>query len=151
MKLNDKIDISQGIVTASVWCEELSENTAEALDDFPKYVKYGDINFEAAVKVLDGTQKPEICDNDDPDGEKVVINLVDKSILLDENFRVELKIDSAKISEKELTTTLVSTELLSKAKALVFIKCIKDKVTELVEIARANNDPDIEEETETVI
>ncbi len=64
---------------------------------------------------------PEIVADDDTDGEKVSIGLIDKSFVVDENLELELTLDSNKISENELTTSISTVEILSKAKALIWI------------------------------
>lgn len=117
MQLTTNIDIDEGIVSASVECTDISNETKEALHDYIKILRYGDIDFSAKIKVTNNM--PEIVDDDDPDGEEVRIGLIDKSFVVDENLNLELKLDSNKMSDKELTSSISNVEILSKAKAII--------------------------------
>ena len=101
MQLTTDIDIDGGVVIASIKCTDISDETKEALHDYTKLLRYGDIDFSAKIKVTNSM--PEIVDDDDPDGEEVKIGLIDKSFVVDENLNLELKLDSNKMSDKELT------------------------------------------------
>ncbi len=94
---------------------------------------------------------PEIVSDDDPDGEEVQIGLVDKSFVIDENLNLELKLDSAKMSEKELTSSISNAEILSKAKALIWIDTVKTEIQRLLAEAREQNAANIEGTTEEVV
>ena len=65
---------------------------------------------------------PKIVTDDDPDGEEVKIGLIDKSFVVDENLNLELKLDSNKMSDKELT----SSEYVPSPNSVVtvFISCV---------------------------
>lgn len=149
MQLTTNIDIDEGIVTASVVCTDMSDETKEALHDYTKVLRYGDIDFSAKVKVTNSM--PEIVADDDPDGEEVKIGLVDKSFVVDENLNLELKLDSNKMSNKELTSSITNVEILSKAKAIIWLERVKDKIQELLAEAREQNAANIEGTTEEVI
>lgn len=149
MQLTTNIDIDEGIVTASVVCTDMSDETKEALHDYTKVLRYGDIDFSAKVKVTNSM--PEIVADDDPDGEEVKIGLVDKSFVVDENLNLELKLDSNKMSNKELTSSITNVEILSKAKAIIWLERVKDKIQELLTEARKQNAANIEGTTEEVI
>jgi hypothetical protein len=149
MKLTRSIDTEHDIITASIVCTEISDETKEALHDYTKTLKYGDIDFSAKIKVTDGM--PEIVADDDPDGEEVSIKFVDKSFVVDENLNLTLELDSNKMSSKELTTAISNVEILSKAKALIWVDKIEAKIQELVDEAREQNAANIEGTVETVI
>lgn len=149
MKLTRSIDTEHDIITASIVCTEISDETKEALHDYTKTLKYGDIDFSAKIKVTDGM--PEIVADDDPDGEEVSIKFVDKSFVVDENLNLTLELDSNKMSSKELTTAISNVEILSKAKALIWVDKIETKIQELVDEAREQNAANIEGTVETVI
>ena len=142
MKLTRSIDTEHDIITASIVCTEISDETKEALHDYTKTLKYGDIDFSAKIKVTDGM--PEIVADDDPDGEEVSIKFVDKSFVVDENLNLTLELDSNKMSSKELTTAISNVEILSKAKALIWVDKIETKIQELVDEAREQNAANIE-------
>ena len=90
------------VIVASIKCTDISDDTKEALHDYTKMLRYGDIDFSAKIKVTNSM--PEIVADDDPDGEEIKIGLIDRSFVVDENLDLELKLDSNKISDKELTS-----------------------------------------------
>lgn len=149
MQLTTNIDIEDGIVTASIVCTDISDETKEALHDYTKMLRYGNIDFSAKIKV--SNNMPEIVADDDPDGEEVTIGLIDKSFVIDENLSLELKLDSAKMSNKELTSSISNVEILSKAKALIWIEKVKNEIQELVDAAREQNAANIEGTVEEII
>lgn len=149
MQLTTNIDIDSGVVIASIKCTDISDETKEALHDYTKLLRYGDIDFSAKIKVTNSM--PEIVDDDDPDGEEVMIGLIDKSFVVDENLSLELKLDSNKISTKELTSSISNVEILSKAKALIWIDKVKGEIQRLVDEAREQNTANIEGAVEEII
>lgn len=149
MQLTTDIDIDGGVVIASIKCTDISDETKEALHDYTKLLRYGDIDFSAKIKVTNGM--PAIVDDDDPDGEEVKIGLIDKSFVVDENLSLELKLDSNKMSDKELTSSISDVEILSKAKAIIWIDKIKGEIQKLVDAAREQNAANIEGTTEEII
>lgn len=149
MQLTTNIDIENGVVVAGIKCTDISEETQEALHDYVKVLRYGDIDFSAKIKVTNGM--PEIVDDDDPDGEEVKIGLIDKSFVVDENLSLELKLDSNKMSDKELTSSISNVEILSKAKAIIWIDKVKSEIQKLVDAAREQNIANIEGTVEEVI
>lgn len=149
MQLTTNINIDEGIVSASVKCTDISDETKEALHDYTKVLRYGDIDFSAKIKVTNNM--PEIVDDNDPDGEKVEIGLIDKSFVVDENLNLELNLDSNKMSDKELTSSITNVEILSKAKALIWIDKVKSEIQKLVDAAREQNIANIEGTVDEVI
>lgn len=149
MQLTTNIDIDEGVVTANIKCTDISDETKEALHDYTKTLRYGDIDFSAKVKVTDGM--PEIVENDDAGGENISISLIDKSYIVDENLDLEFTLDSNKISESELTTSISNVEILSKAKALMWVEKVKAEIKRLVEEARNQNAANIEGTIEEIV
>ena len=149
MQLTTDIDIENGVITANIICTDISDETKEALNDYTKVLKYEDLDFSAKIKVTNGM--PEIVSDDDPDGEEVKIGLVDKSFVIDENLSLELKLDSNKMSDRELTSSISNVEILSKAKVLIWVDKVKGAIQELVDEAREQNAANIEGTTEEVI
>lgn len=149
MQLTTNINIEDGIVTAYIKCTDISDETKEALHDYTKILQYGNIDFSSSIKVTDGM--PEIVSDDDTDGEEVSIELIDKSFIVDENLYIKLILDSKKISESELTTSINNIEILSKAKALIWVEKVKDEIKKLVNEARKQNDANIEGTTEEIV
>ena len=149
MQLTTDIDIDSGVVIASIKCTDISDETKEALHDYTKLLRYGDIDFSAKIKVINGM--PVIVDDDDPDGEEVKIGLIDKSFVVDENLSLELKLDSNKMSDNELTSSISNVEILSKAKAIIWINKVKEEIQRLVDAAREQNAANIEGTIEEII
>ncbi len=149
MQLTTNIDIDRGVVVASIQCTDISDETKEALHDYTKLLRYGDIDFSAKIKVTNSM--PEIVEDDDPDGEEVKIGLIDKSFVVDENLSLELKLDSNKMSNKELTSSISNVEILSKAKAIIWIDKVKGEIQRLVDAAREQNAANIEGTVEEII
>lgn len=149
MQLTTDIDIENGIVIASIKCTDISDETKEALHDYTKVLRYGDIDFSANIKVTNSM--PEIVSDDDPDGEEVKIGLIDRSFVVDENLSLELKLDSTKMSNKELTSSISNVEILSKAKAIIWIDKVKSEIQKLVGEAREQNTANIEGTVEEII
>lgn len=149
MQLTTDIDIENGIVIASIKCTDISDETKEALHDYTKVLRYGDIDFSANIKVTNSM--PEIVSDDDPDGEEVKIGLIDRSFVVDENLSLELKLDSTKMSNKELTSSISNVEILSKAKAIIWIDKVKSEIQKLVDEAREQNTANIEGTVEEII
>lgn len=149
MQLTTNIDIEGGVVVANIKCTDISEETQEALHDYAKILRYGNIDFSAKIKVTNGM--PEIVDDDDPDGEEVKIGLIDKSFVVDETLGLELKLDSTKMSDKELTSSISNVEILSKAKAIIWVDRVKTEIQRLVSEAREQNAANIEGTVEEII
>lgn len=149
MQLTTNIDINGGIIVASIQCTDISDETKEALHDYTKLLRYGDIDFSAKIKVTNGM--PAIVADDDPDGETVKIGLIDRSFVVDENLNLELKLDSNKMSDKELTSSITNVEILSKAKAIIWIDKVKGEIQKLVAAAREQNAANIEGTVEEII
>ena len=149
MQLSTNIDIDGGVIVASIQCTDISDETKEAFPDYTKQLRYGDIDFSAKIKVTNGM--PSIVADDDPDGETVKIGLIDKSFVIDENLNLELKLDSNKMSDKELTSSISNIEILSKAKAIIWIDKVKGEIQRLVNAAREQNAANIEGTVEEII
>ena len=149
MQLTTNIDIEAGVVVANIKCTDISEETQEALHDYAKILRYGNIDFSANIKVTNGM--PEIVADDDPDGEEVKIGLIDKSFVVDETLNLELKLDSNKMSEKELTSSISNVEILSKAKAIIWVDRVKTEIQRLVSEASEQNAANIEGTVEEII
>lgn len=149
MQLTTNIDIDSGVVIANIKCTDISDETKEALHDYTKMLRYGDIDFSAKIKVTNNM--PEIVSDDDPDGEEVKIDLIDRAFVVDENLDLELKLDSNKMSNKELTSSIPNVEILSKAKAIIWIDRVKNEIQRLVDAAREQNAANIEGTVEEII
>ena len=159
MKLTQEINIKENIITAKVSVAELGNTTIDALQEqeqlhnFVRIIEYSSIDFSSNIKVSNA--KP-IITSDPADGSTIeeisIKDLINKKIILDENFEAELIIDIDKIptSEYELNTVVNSKELLGQSYAVIFIEKIKTAVAEKLAEIRALSS-DIEEPVDVVL
>lgn len=159
MKLTQEINIKENIVTAKVSVAELGNTTIDALQEqeqlhnFVRIIEYSSIDFSSNIKVSNA--KP-IITSDPADGSTIeeisIKDLINKKIILDENFEAELIIDIDKIptSEYESNTVINSKELLGQSYAVIFIEKIKTAVAEKLAEIRALSS-DIEEPVDVVL
>lgn len=159
MKLTQSIDIKENIITAKVSVAELGNTTIDALQEqeqlhnFVRTIEYSSIDFSSNIKVSNA--KP-IITSDPVDGSTIeeisIKDLINKKIILDENFEAELIIDIDKIptSEYESNTVVNSKELLGQSYAVIFIEKIKTAVAEKLAEIRALSS-DIEEPVDVVL
>ena len=159
MKLTQSIDIKENIITAKVSVAELGNTTIDALQEqaqlhnFVRIIEYSSIDFSSNIKVSNA--KP-IITSDPTDGSTIeeisIKDLINKKIILDENFEAELIIDIDKIptSEYESNKVVNSKELLGQSYAVIFIEKIKTAVAEKLAEIRALSS-DIEEPVDVVL
>lgn len=158
MKLNIKKTIEENIIsvdisvvelgtTASVMTEELN-----LLHDFPRSIKYSDINFRSNMK-MDANGDPSVTsDSADETGveEVSISNLINREYAVDENLSINMSFDVTKIPESELTTVFDTVEKLGKARAELFAVKIQEEIgKKLTEIRSLNTK--FEGETEVVL
>lgn len=102
------------------------------------------------MKLVDATPQITSESPDDSTIEEVIIkNLINKKIVLDENFSTELTIDINKINPSEYTerTVFNSKELIGQCYAVLFINKIESTISEkLKEIKDLSNDIEKQEE-----
>lgn len=159
MKLTQSINIKENVIIATVSVAELGNTTIDAsleseqLHNFIRTIEYSAIDFSANIKITNA--KPVIT-SDPADGSTIetisIKDLINKKIILDENFTAELVIDIDRIpaSEYESNTVVNSKELLGQAYAAIFIDKIKSAVAEKLAEIRALSS-DIEEPVDVVL
>ena len=159
MKLTQNISINENVITANIKAADLGNSTIDydtelnQLHNFVKVVEFSQVDFTANIKLTNGM--PTIT-SDAADGtaiEQVSIkNIINKKIVLDENFEAVFVIDVSKIPAAEYGSNKVinSPELMGQAYAVIFIEKIKAAVSEkLAEIRALSND--IEKTTDVVL
>lgn len=156
MKLSHKISIDENVITASINVVELGNSNTDAdtelnlLHNFVKIIEYSAIDFKSNMKLVDATPQITSESPDDSTIEEVTIkNLINKKIVLDENFSTELTIDINKINPSEYTerTVFNSKELIGQCYAVLFINKIESTISEkLKEIKDLSNDIEKQEE-----
>ena len=150
MKLTQDIQINENIITAKVNVVELGNSTIDAdmelnqLHNFVRTIEYSTIDFSSPMKLSNGIP---LVTSDPADGTTIedigIKDLINKKIILDENFVAELVIDVDKIPSAEFESNVVfnSKELMGQAYAVLFIEKIKTAVSEkLAEIRALAND-----------
>ena len=159
MKLTQSIDIKENIITAKVSVAELGNTTIDAdlekeqLHNFVRTIEYSMIDFTSNIKIQNS--KP-VTTSDPTDGSTIeeisIKDLINKKIVLDEDFSAEFIIDIDKFpaSEYESNTVVNSKELLGQSYAVIFIEKIKTAVAEKLAEIRALSS-DIEEPVDVVL
>lgn len=146
MKLTHEIPIKDNIITAKVIIAELGNNTIDSdteldqLHNFVRIIEYSQIDFKANMKIVNGIPVVTSDPIDNTTIEEISIkNLINKKIILDENFSAELPIEVNKIavSEYESNTIFNSPELIGQAYAVLFINKIEAAVAEKLSEIRA--------------
>lgn len=156
MNFKEKINIENNIVKyelKSQYNEELTDDEEleiETLHDYIRKIKFSDIDFTANVTMINGTP---IVTEDDISETVVEISLgkiAEKEYILDENLDIVFSIDSGRVMDAEINSVLNSKPLVSQAKIAVFQFKIKEKIKELLDAAR-NEDNEFEKESEIIL
>lgn len=156
MNLYEKIDINENIVKYLIKAKynevltDAEELEIETLHDYIYKIKFSEINFTANIKMDNGI--PTVTeDNVSTDIVEVSLGKINpKEYVLDENFEISFSVDSGRISDAETNEVLPTKSLVSQAKIAVFQAKIKEKITEILEKIR-EEDNNFEIETETIV
>lgn len=156
MNFSEKIDIENNIVKYVIkakYNEELTDEEimeVETLHDYIKKIKFSEIDFTANITMDSGT--PAVTDAEESDTvvEVSLGKIAPKEYVLDENLSIEFSIDAGRISDAELNDILTTKPLVSQAKIAVFQTKLKEKLIEILEDIR-KEDNDFEQETETIL
>ncbi len=159
MKLNIKKSIENNIVTVDISVAELGTTSSiqdeerNLLADFPRSVKYSDINFTGNMKVDTTTGNPVVT-TDAVDGTDVVEvslkDIINKEYPIQEDMNIVFSIDVTKISDSELNDVMDTVEKLGKAKAELFATRIQEEIGKKLAELRSLNTK-FEGETEVVL
>lgn len=158
MKLTQSIDINENIITATIVASELGNTTLSAevelnqLHNWVREIEYSNIEFKSNMKIANDMPVTTSEGTDESTIEEVEIKgLINKKIVLDENFKAELVINVDKIPQSEFGEhVFTSKELLGQAYAVLFIDKIRAAVSEKLTEIRALSS-DIEKSTDVVI
>lgn len=158
MKLNIKKTIENNIISVDITVAELGTTTSVMseelglLHDFPRSIKYSDIDFKGNMK-LDSNGDPSIT-SDSVDGstveEVVISNLINREYPIDESLAINMTFDVTKIPVSELTTVFDTVEKLGKARAELFSIKIQEEIGKKLAELRSLNTK-FEGETEVVL
>ena len=147
MKLNIKKTIEDNIVTVDISVASLgtststSEEEMSVLVDFPRSVRFSDVNFSANIK-LDSNGDPIVTD-EEANGSTIVTvelkNIINKEYPINADLNISMPFDVSKISSTETNTLLDTVEKVGKAYAVVFATKIQEEIAKKLAEVRSLN------------
>jgi len=156
MNFYEKTDIENNVVKyilKAKYNEELTDEESmeiESLHDYIHKIRFSEIDFTANISIESGT--PTVTE--EPESDTVVEvslgKIAPKEYILDENLNIQFSVDSGRIPDSEINDVLPTKSLISQAKIAVFQSKIKEKILELLDNIR-NEDNVFEKETETIL
>lgn len=156
LKVNKKIE--NNIITVDIGVDSLGTSTSTneeesaILADFPRSVRFSDIDFSANVK-LDENSDPIVTDEEADDSTIVTVelkNIINKEYPINEDMDISISFDVTKIATTETNTLLDTVEKVGKAYATVFAAKVQAEIAKkLVEVRSLNTK--FEGETEVVL
>lgn len=156
LKVNKKIE--NNIITVDIGVDSLGTSTSTneeesaILADFPRSVRFSDIDFSANVK-LDENGDPIVTDEEADDSTIVTVelkNIINKEYPINEDMDISISFDVTKIATTETNTLLDTVEKVGKAYATVFAAKVQEEIAKkLVEVRSLNTK--FEGETEVVL
>lgn len=159
MKLRINKSIENNIISVDITVAELGTTTSveeeemNLLHDFPRTIKYSDIDFKSNMKI-DATTGDPVITSDPVDGtnvEEVVIdNLINREYDVDEDLAISMSFDVTKISANALNSVFNTVEKLGKAYAELFAVKIQEEIGKKLTELRSLNTK-FEGETEVVL
>ena len=158
MKLNINKKIENNIITVDISVDSLgtststSEEESAILADFPRNIKFSDIDFKANVK-LDENSDPVVTAEEANDSTIVAVelkNIINKEYPINADLNISISFDVTKISTSETNTLLDTVEKVGKAYATVFVAKVQAEIAKKLAEVRALNTK-FEGETEVVL
>lgn len=156
LKVNKKIE--NNIISVDISVDSLGTSTSTneeesaILADFPRSVRFSDIDFSANVK-LDENSDPIVTDEEADDSTIVTVelkNIINKEYPINEDMDISISFDVTKIATTETNTLLDTVEKVGKAYATVFAAKVQAEIAKkLVEVRSLNTK--FEGETEVVL
>jgi hypothetical protein len=158
MKLNVKKIIEDNIITVDISVASLGTSTSTVdeekslLEDFPRSVRFSDINFKANVK-LDENGDPIVTDEEVNDSTIVSVELkkiINKEYPINDEMNIVMPFDVTKIATTETNTLLDTVEKVGKAYATVFATKVQAEIAKKLAEVRSLNTK-FEGETEVIL
>lgn len=159
MKLNVKKTIEDNIITVDISVIELGTSTsteteeAQILTDFPRSIRFSDIEFKANMKIDSATSDPVVTSDEVDDTsivEVTIDNLINKEYPINSEMSIVMTFDVTKIPVSALNTVFDTVEKLGKAYAELFAVKIQEEIGKKLEELRSLNTK-FEGETEVVL
>ena len=158
MKLNINKKIENNIITVDISVAELGTSTStqieeeQILSDFPRSIKFSDIDFKANVK-LDENSDPVVTAEEANDSTIVAVelkNIINKEYPINADLNISMPFDVTKIPTSETNTLLDTVEKVGKAYATVFAAKVQAEIAKKLAEVRSLNTK-FEGETEVVL
>ena len=158
MKLNVKKIIEDNIITVDISVSELGTGVStmdeekSSLADFPRSIRFSDINFSANVKLNDDGD-PVVTDEEADDSTIVTVeikNIINKEYPINADLNISMPFDVTKISTSETNTVLDTVEKVGKAYAELFATKVQEEISKKLAEIRSMNTK-FEGETEVVL
>lgn len=155
MKFLKDIVIKDNVITYSLKADyndpltSEEEQEIETLHDYIRKVKLSEIDFAGYVDTSTGM--PIVAEVETDDTITVTLgNVSPKEYVVDENLDIRFSLDVSRIHDAEITEKLNTKVLLGQAKIAVFGARVEEKIKEILEQMRSE-DNDFEGVEETVL
>lgn len=155
MKFLKDIVIKDNVITYSLKADynnpltSEEEQEIETLHDYIRKVKLSEIDFAGYVDISTGM--PIVAEAETDDTITVTLgNVSPKEYVVDENLDIRFSLDVSRIHDAELSEKLNTKVLLGQAKIAVFGARVEEKIKEVLEQMRSE-DNDFEGVEETVL
>lgn len=113
-----------------------AQQEIDMLADTPQILRYSDIEFKGSFIVSNGNP---IMSEDENAVEVSIDNINNKEFVINEGLEISLEIDATKVPDSLLDDTVLTTKILyAQAQIILFESKIKNRIKELLEIARSN-------------
>lgn len=113
-----------------------AQQEIDMLADTPQILKYSDIEFKGKFIVSNGNP---IISEDENAVEVTIDNINNKEFIINENLEISLEIDATKVADSLLDKTVLTTkQLYAQAQIILFETKVKNRIKELLEVARSN-------------
>lgn len=113
-----------------------AQQEIDMLADTPQILRYSDIEFKGSFIVSNGNP---ILSEDELAVEVSIDNINNKEFFINEDLEISLEIDATKVSDSVLDDTVLTTkQLYAQAQIILFETKVKNRIKELLEIARSN-------------
>lgn len=148
MKLKVSKNINENIITVNIGVVELGTANSVAdeeenmLLDFPRSVRYSDINFKGNMKIDTVSGDPVVTDSEVEDKKVVSIEIKDvinKEYPINKDMEITFAIDVSKIPDTELDSVFTTVEMLGKARAELFATKKQEEIGKKLAEIRALN------------
>ena len=154
-----KLSIKKNIIKIDISVVDLGTTTstgleeAQILTDFPRSIRFSDINFQSNMKIDSTTNDPIVTTDpvDNTTVEEVKIeNLINKEYPINSEMSIVMTFDVTKIPASVLNTVFDTPEKMGKAYAELFAVKIQEEIGKKLAELRSLNTK-FEGETEVVL